>query len=260
MQNWTWKLLVMICLVLVGILLFPLGVIIPASFDNKSMLTFPPETWSLRWYETVLKDPEWRDAVTNSLLVASAATVITLCLFVPAGVALGLTEKPRWLISVFMSPFILPPLVLAMGMYGSLGDLRNTFWALPIAHSVFASPIVVLILRNVTRTISRSSVEAAAIHGAKPRKILSTIVLPEILPAVVASALLTFLLSFNEPIFSLYLSTPWNQTLPVRIWGSLRFDVSPAAAVVGTLSMIFSAAMLVVIIRFVARTLKRVQM
>jgi putative spermidine/putrescine transport system permease protein len=241
------------------LLIIPLAIIVPISVTDSNTLAFPPQSFSLRWYEIVLLHDEWNQAILNSVKVALTAMTFALLAFVPAGIAMGLSRKLHLLMPFFMSPLIIPPLILSIGLYFGLGTLRNSFLALPIAHAVFAAPIVVLLIRNSTKTISKAALDAAVIHGASMRQTIQSIILPSIMPAVLASAILAFLLSFNEPIFSMYLSTPWNQTLPVKIWGSLRFDVSPATAAVGTLSMLISALLLVLVINLVSRSFRRGQ-
>jgi len=234
-------------------ILAPMGVIVVLSFCGGDTLIFPPQDWSLRWYETVLTSDEWTGPILNSLRVATAATIISTIVYIPAGIVLGLRQRMQWLLVIFVLPFVVPPLVLAIGLYEGLGALRSTFWALPLSHAIFASPVVVLVLRNAAQTIEAEGIRAAQVHGATFFQAVRGIVIPRIAPSIAASALIPFLLSLNEPILSLYLSTPWNQTLPMKVWSSLRFNVSPATAAVGSISMLFSGLLLGVILGLISK-------
>lgn len=253
MKRWELRALKGVSVPILLAILAPMGVIVVLSFCGGDTLTFPPQNWSLRWYETVLTRSEWLGPIMNSLQVATTATIISAVVYIPAGIVLGLRQRLQWLLGVFVLPFVVPPLVLAIGLYGGLGTLRNTFWALPLSHAIFASPVVVLVLRNAAQTIEAEGLRAARVHGATFFQAVRGIVIPQIAPSMAASALIPFLLSLNEPILSLYLSTPWNQTLPVKVWSSLRFNVSPATAAVGTISMVFSGLLLAVIIRLISK-------
>ncbi|MEU8249280.1 ABC transporter permease [Nonomuraea sp. NPDC048916] len=229
-------------------LLLPTLVVIPLSFTEGSLLRWPPRGFSLRWYETLLADPAWRDATLKSLEVALwtalAATAIGTT------TALGLTRgrfRGRQLISsLSLSPIVVPTVITAIGTYFvfvRLGIVGTTA-GLVLAHTVLALPLVIVSVTNSLRSFDRNLELAALSLGAGPVSTFFRITLPLVAPGVAASALFAFITSWDEIVVALFVTDPVVRTLPVVIFNQLRSGVDPTVAAAATLLVLVTVTAL----------------
>ncbi len=107
--------------------------------------------------------------------------------------------------------------------------------AMTIAHVAFCIAYVTVIVRSRLRTLDPALEEAAEDLGATHRQSLRLIVLPQLRPAILTSAVLVFLLSFDDFVTSYFTIGVGTQPLPVRIYSMIRFGVSPEINALGTL-------------------------
>jgi len=243
---WTFAVVVILLVALPSLL------IIPLSFSSGQTLRFPQPGFSLRWYG-VFFDPhqEWMPATLDSLEVAigaaAAATLLgTLGAF---GLVRGRFRGRTALLAFFLSPLMVPVVVLAIGMFFVVLKSRiDAFGAAPAliaAHTVLGVPLVVL---NVAASLSRvdPDLEYAAIGlGASQWRAFRRITLPIILPGVIAGAFLAFVTSWDEVVIAIFLTNPYFRTLPVVMWGEVRYNLDPTIAVVATALIAVTTTMLV---------------
>ena len=140
----------------------------------------------------------------------------------------------KLLLSLMLTPIIVPNIITAIAMYYLAGKLRligNLVW-LGLCHSVVALPIVLLILLSALHAVDPNLERAALGLGSSRLRVFFRVVLPIALPGVMSAALFAFLASFDELLISLFLSGVHTQTLPVRIWNSLNLQVEPTVAAV----------------------------
>jgi ABC-type spermidine/putrescine transport system permease subunit II len=140
----------------------------------------------------------------------------------------------KLLLSLMLTPIIVPNIITAIAMYYLAGKLRligNLVW-LGLCHAVIALPIVLLILLSALQAVDQNLERAALGLGASRIRVFCRVVLPITLPGVMSAALFAFLASFDELLISLFLAGVRTQTLPVRIWNSLNLQVEPTIAAV----------------------------
>lgn len=113
-----------------------------------------------------------------------------------------------------------------------------------IAHTMLAVPYVVIILTATLRSVEVSQDQASAILGAGPMTTLRRVVLPAMIPGLAAAAFFSFLVSFDELLISLFLSTSQISTLPKEIWDGIRTEISPTIAAVATMLVLLTVIML----------------
>lgn len=223
---------------IVLLLVLPSLVVIPMSFSSGEILEFPPQGFSLRWYHAIAENEVWLEAARNSLLVALTVVVLATLIGGPAGIALGLW---RWrgrslLLGFALVPAVMPPMVLALGMYITYARLDLVgFWGLVAAHTVMALPFVVLTAMSSAQLVDPTLLTAAQSLGAPRWRVLVEIVLPLVRGGLVAGAIFAFITSWDEVVVSIYLTDPTFKTLPVVMWSQLRERVDPNVAVVATL-------------------------
>jgi putative spermidine/putrescine transport system permease protein len=235
--------------VLVGILLVaPTLVVIPMGFTSVRTFEFPPPGFSTRWFEEFFTDPEWMDSAILSLKVAAVVVVLATVLGTLAAFAL-VRGQGRWKIpanTFLLAPLIVPGVIIAIGIYAVFlkWQLTSTFRGFVLAHLVLALPLVIIPVTASLQTFDRRLEQAAASLGAGPFATFFQVTLPLIMPAILTGALFAFLTSFDEAIISLFLSGPFNRTLPVQLYQSVTSSLTPTIAAASTLIILLSTSLL----------------
>lgn len=225
-------------------LIMPSLIIIPMSFSDKDELMFPPAGISLYLYEKYLYDPDWIDVTIQSFRVAVGATALSLLLGVSAayGISRGRFPGKRAITILLLSPIFIPAIVVALGLYLYLGraHLTGTTVGLIAGHSVVTIPFVIVTALAGLRHVDRNLEIAAMVMGASRLQVVRKITLPLLRPTIVAGGLFAFLISFDEVVISYFISHVQRQTLPVKMYSSITWDISPVLAAVSTLLTVMS--------------------
>jgi putative spermidine/putrescine transport system permease protein len=234
-----------------GYLLLPIAVLVAASFTGTEFLAFPPRGLSLRWYAAFVSTPGWIESFRLSLAIAAAATLLTPLVGVPAALCLSRFTFPgqRLCASLFLSPLVLPQVVLGVGLlqYLTLIGLARTFWAILIGHVVLALPYMI---RSVMATLAGADPaleEAAADLGASPPVTFFTVTLPLIKPGVIAGGLFAFVISWTNVEVTMFFTTSLLNPLPVNIMNYIAYNVDPLVAAISASSVYVSLVFLVLI-------------
>ncbi|MHB2029090.1 MAG: ABC transporter permease [Acidimicrobiales bacterium] len=240
-------------------LVAPVIVVIPESFSSSSLLTFPPSAYSLQWYLTFFKDPFWMQALWLSvrlgLTVAVLATVLGL------GVAIALTRRRvrgrSAIRALVLSPLVVPLIVSSVAFFDIEVTLHltATFWGLVLAHTVIALPYAVIILESGLRTVDPNYEAAATSLGASQWYTIRRVLMPILIPTLLAALLFAFVTSWDEVIIALMLGGGFYQTLPVHMFEFLTTEITPVVAVVSTLliALLLVAAAFAGLIRWYLR-------
>jgi putative spermidine/putrescine transport system permease protein len=218
------------------VLMLPILIVIVLSFGDHNFIRFPPQAFSLRWFEAFFGDPRWQKALWSSLAIASIACVISTVLGFLAAYAFVRASLPfkKLLLSFMLMPIIIPHVITAAAMYFLSAPLKlvgNVYW-IGVCHSVVALPIVLLILLSSLQGVDVNLERAALSLGCSRVRVFTHVVIPLALPGIISAALFAFLASFDELIISLFLAGVRSETLPVRIWNSLHLQVEPVIAAV----------------------------
>jgi putative spermidine/putrescine transport system permease protein len=236
-------------------LLAPTLVIVPMSFTQARILSFPPQGFTLQWYQRMFTDPQWAAGIQHSAQVATLTAIIATVLGTLA--ALGLTRgrfPGRPLVNALaLSPLIVPVVVIAIGMFGLFVQWRisGSLVGLVLAHTALALPFVIVNVGTSLRTMDRNLEMAAANLGADPRRSFLHITLPLILPGVLAGAIFSFITSWDEVVVAIFMTSARFRTLPVEMWEQVRQVVDPTVAAVSTTLLVVTTTLLVVL--FVVR-------
>lgn len=229
-------------------MLAPVFVVIGLSFSSADFMQFPPRHLSLRWFTGFFGSSAWVGAAIRSFIVAFIATAIVTILGIATayGLERSTLGKRRWIYVLFLSPLVMPPTILAFGLYyvyarlGLIGSLP----ALGAAHVVIVLPLVLVTLCQGLRAIDPAVEFAADSLGAGPLYKFRRVTLPLLGTAIVSGGLLAFLTSFDELILSLFPTSPRSVTLPKRMWDSVRFEIDPTNAAAATLLIALSILIL----------------
>lgn len=234
------RLLMAVPLVVTGIFLYgPIATLIAMSFNNGGS-AFTWEGFGFRWYGELASDATLIEALQNSLIIATGATLIATLLGTLLAVGLARHTRSRLLEVAATAPAILPDLLLAIGLLsffvllGKWTPLRPGLLTVLLAHAAFGTAFVVAVVRTRLRGHDASQEEASRDLGAGSLTTFVHITLPAISPAVVAGALLTFTLSLDEFVIAFFTAGPTTQTLPIAIYSRVRTGITPEVNALAT--------------------------
>jgi putative spermidine/putrescine transport system permease protein len=234
-------------LVLFGLFLAaPPIVVIGVSLNTTRRMSFPPEEVSLHWYQVFFADPHWLQAFTTSLFIAAAAAMLSMIMALPLGYALWKFNSglSRALATLGLLPFMLPGVVIAVvylifwSWTGHGGKIEDTV----ISHAMFFLAVPLVTVNLGFRLIDRALIEAAETMGARDGDVFRSVVLPLLLPYIVSGLLFVFVLSLNDYLIA-YMVAGFNvETLPIKVFNSLRLGFEPTMCVGAALFMLVGAA------------------
>ncbi len=217
-------------------LLAPIVIVVILAFSGDGYLHFPPSSLSVQWFARFFGNLQWQRALLSSLIIGAIACLVSTTIGFFAAYAFLRAEfrGKKLLLSLMLTPIIVPSIITAIAMYylaGKLGLIGSYLW-LGLCHAVIAMPIVLLILLAALHAVDPNLERAALGLGSSRVRVFIRIVLPIAFPGVLSAALFAFLASFDELLISLFLAGVHTQTLPVRIWNSLNLQVEPTIAAV----------------------------
>jgi len=232
----------------------PIALLILFALNDSTVVGFPIKGFTFSWFQAVFDDPSLIDALYTSLRVAGITVLISVVIGTLAAVQLARAKgRIRNLSLVTISaPMLLPPVVLGIGIIIGLNAIgaQRGLWSIIMAHVILTLPVATLLVMVRLEGFDRSQEQAAMDLGAKPVMAFLRITLPQALPGIVAAAMISFALSMDEFIMT-FLVTGSDVTLPLYIFGSIRFEVSPALMALAAL-IIIASFLLIVIGAFVA--------
>ena len=236
------------CVLTLVFLCAPILIVVVVSFNASEFIEFPPRAWSLRWYQNYFSARQWVEPTLLSLRIAFVTMVLATVLGTAAAIGLtrGRFRGRRMLEFFFVSPMVMPTIVLAIGLYLLFARFKlvGQPLALYLAHTVVAAPLVIVIVSAALKTTDSAIELAARSLGAGYFRTLWHVTLPAILPSVVSGAAFAFLLSFDEVVLAIFLGGPATTTLPKRMWESVRYEIDPTLTAISTLLVIIPIVIL----------------
>ena len=243
--------LYIVAAIIMILLVTPTLIVIPMSFSDSQYLEFPPENWSLRWYQNYFGSAEWMRATSTSL----KAAFLTMIVATPAGVvaAYGLhTSQLAYVRAVFVlliTPMMVPVVLIAIGSFYVFVKLKLLYslTGLVLAHSILALPLVIIVTGSALKSYDMNQEMAARSLGAPRWRAFLTITLPQIRFAVVTAALLSFLTSFDEVVIAMFISGGDNPTLTRNMFNALRDQIDPTIAAISTIMIVVTSVLMILV-------------
>lgn len=226
--------------ILVGVFLIaPIIIIMITSFNDSPYMEFPPQHLSLRWYANFFGSPHWFEPALLSFRVAISTALSAAILGTMAAIGIGRGQFPlrRTLEMFFISPMVVPVVVMALGLYLLFSGIHvlGTPIALYLGDTVIATPLVIIIVLAAVRSADPAVELAARSLGAGYLGTLWHVTLPVIRPAILSGLAFAFLISFDEVIIAIFLGGPDATTLPKRMWETIRFEIDPTLTAISSL-------------------------
>jgi putative spermidine/putrescine transport system permease protein len=231
--------MVALALVTLAYIVLPIVVSLAMSFDARNYLgPFPPRQLSFHWYVRFFSNEHFIIGFRTSLLIATIATGISACVGVMAAVAISQYEfrGKALLSSFFLSPLMVPAVVLGFGLVMFLGLLGmfDGFLRLLAGHVLITVPYTIRATLAGLTGIRPSLREAAMTLGANERQVFWDITFPLAKTGIAAGCVFAFAASLDDVAVSVFLYDPDTYTLPIALISYMRanFDLSVAAAAV----------------------------
>jgi len=222
------------------ILVGPQIVIVLLAFNDSNFLSFPPSSYSIRWFNEYMHDGFWLGSTRLSFIVSVIAAMIATVLGTLGAFAVVRMRRKRLSVAVYMlglTPMVLPPVLYAVGLFFVFIQIgvAGTASGLIIAYAVLGIPYVVITSQAIVRDMDPLMERAASSMGADAWTRARTIILPLMIPAVVASFLLAFIHAFDDLVMAVFLGSAATVTLQMRMYEDIQFEISPKVAAVGVL-------------------------
>lgn len=233
-----------IYLALIYIFLYlPIAVVVFFSFNNSyvSML-WHGFTW--HWYSVLFHDGDLGAVALHSLWLGIAASTVATFFGLIASVALfryRFFGKQILQLLIFIM-IVLPDLVLGVALLILMSMIHFSlgFWSLLVAHITFCLPFTIVITSNQLRQLDKHILEAGRDLGASEWQLYRHVIVPLVLPGLVASWLLSFTMSIDDVIISYFVSGPSYEILPLRIYSMVRLGVSPEINALCTILLVIT--------------------
>jgi putative spermidine/putrescine transport system permease protein len=240
-ERWLDDCLQLINLIMIGtiicFLLTPIVITTIMAFDARPYLgPLPPPALSFRWFDQFFSDDYFLKGLKTSLQLAAISVSVSVCVGVATAFAVERVNfiGKEVLISLFLSPLLVPPVVTGFALLLFLSDLGliNGFARLVCGHIIITAPYTIRATLAGLAGIDRSLTEAALSLGANERRAFWDITFPLARTSIVSGAIFAFAVSMDDVAVSIMLTDARTITLPVALISSMRanFDLSIAAA------------------------------
>ena len=228
-------------------LYLPIGVLILFSF-NASRLSATWQGFTFQWYRALAADEALMASLQNSLLVASASTLIATVLGMSAAVSLERFQFRRQQVveGALLLPLVMPEVMMgvALMLFFVTIKLPLSLVTVTLGHAAFNLPVVMVMVRARLRKLDPGLEEAARDLGATPWQAFQRVTLPLLMPAMIGAALMAFTISFDDFIVTFFTAGPGSTTLPLRVYSMVKSGVSPVINALSAVLVLVSMALI----------------
>jgi len=234
----------------VAFIILPAVVVGISAFNDRAILSFPPQAWSTRWFARAFSYRDFSEGFRNGLIITAFASSIALV--VGAGFAFALdryTFRGKMALeAVLTSPLVIPHFTIGLGFLILAAQIHatRTFALVIVCHVVLVLPFVMRSVYVSLRNLDSRLELAAASLGARPGRALFTVTLPLLIPGLFSGWLFAAILSFNEFTASLFVTAQATQTLPVAMYNYVREYADPTLAALSVIYIVVTALLLTI--------------
>jgi spermidine/putrescine transport system permease protein len=224
-------------------LYIPILILIIYSFNNTKYST-NWQGFTFKWYNQLVTDGPLMEAFLNSLIIAGSSSVIATVLGTLAAFAfyryrfLGRKVMYSFIYVVMMSPDIVMGISLLM-FFITIG-LETGAFTLLLAHITFCLPFVVVTVYSRISGFDRNIIDVAKDLGASELQMFRHIMMPLLMPAIIAGWLLSFTLSLDDVVVSFFTTGPYFEILPLKIYSMVRLGIKPEINALSAVMFLFS--------------------
>ncbi len=227
-------------------LYLPLVIVVVYSF-NDSKLNAEWVGFTTKWYVMLLEDAAMLKAAGNSLMIGLVSSFFATIFGTLAGIAMH-RFKLRLLPFLVLTPIAIPELLTGVSLliFFVLINMTLGLVSIIIAHVAFSIGFVAIVVRARMQGMDDSLVEAARDLGASPWQAFRLITLPQILPGIIAGALMAFTLSIDDFVITFFVAGVGASTLPLQIYSMIKIAVTPEVNAISTLLMLLTLALIAI--------------
>lgn len=238
----------------VGYLIFlylPIFLLPVFAFNDSTIIAFPLDGFTTKWFAALTENETLHGAALNSLAIAVTSAVLATSMGLAAAMASTLYDWPgkTGMMGLIMLPLVLPEIIVAVALLVVIVQVLGlplAQWSVIAAHTLLCLPFCVAILSASFQNLDASLEEAAIDLGETRWSTFRLITLPLVMPGIISSLLISFTISLDEFIIAFFL-TGASPTLPVYIWGLLRFPGQiPVVMALGTILVAASILLLTI--------------
>jgi spermidine/putrescine transport system permease protein len=243
----------------------PLLVLIAFSFNDSKRST-AWKGFTLKWYERLWENDGLREALFNSLMIAAVVTVFSVILGALMAFMFWRFKFPwKGTLEGGMSlPIVVPEICMGVAVLMFFArinwptDLPYPLNLSPIviAHITFAFPFVAIVVRARLESFNRELEAAALDLGATPLQAFRDVIVPHMVPGLIAGGLLAFILSLDDFVITFFASGPGAVTFPVKIFSMVRFSVTPEVNAASTVVIVITVLATILALRLQANPSK----
>ena len=218
------------------------------AFNDGTIIAFPLNGFTTKWFDELWTIPALHQAVKNSLIIAISSAVFSTMLGIFAARAITRYDFPgkAAMSGLIMLPLVLPEVIVAVSLLVVLlaMGIPLAFWTVIFGHVLICTPYAVAILSSAFSSLDRSLEEAAIDLGETRMSTFRLVTLPLVAPGIVSSLLIGFTISLDEFIIAFFLAGN-EPTLPTYIFSQLRFHKQiPMIMALGTVLVALSIVLL----------------
>ncbi len=231
------------------------------AFNDGTVIAFPLRGFTWGWFAELGNIPALHEATLNSLIIACSVAILATCLGMFAARAATRYNFPLkgGIMGFIMLPLVLPEVIVAISLLVVLMQLglETSIFTIILGHTLLCMPFAIAILQGSFAGLDQSLEEAAVDLGETRAGAFRLVILPLVVPGIIASLLICFIISLDEFIIAFFLSGN-EPTLPVYLWGQLRFPARlPVVMALGTILVALSIVLLIVADGFRRRGLRK---
>jgi putative spermidine/putrescine transport system permease protein len=236
---------------IIAVLLVPIAAFVPMAFTRSTFLSFPPQGFSLQWFDQFVASPLWLGAMIRSFGIglATAAFTVVIAALAALGLARSRSRLAGAVFVLFLTPMVVPSIVIAIALFYLFAQISlvATDLGIIIGHTVIATPVVFVILLATFKGHDWRLDAAASTLGAGRVQTFWRVTLPLVKGGFAVGFVTGFLQSFEELTVALFVGGGLKTTLPRQMWDGILLQVNPiiaAASVVVLLVVILMFAIM----------------
>jgi len=199
--------------------------------------------FTLRWYvELFTREYSVWNSFKNSLIVAIVSSVIATFIGTVTAVELywkkTRVENTIWFLTYL--PFVVPDVIIGISLLLLFSMLRMQLglFTIILAHITFSIPYTMMIVYSRLQDFDKNIIEAAYDLGSTDFQVFYRVIIPNLVPGIVAAFLLAFTLSIDDFVITFFVAGPGSTTLPIQIYSMIRFGISPTVNAISTFMIV----------------------
>ena len=230
---------IVVTVLVMAFLYLPILLLVANSF-NPARFSSRWQGFSLVWYERLFRSPEIWAALKTTLIVAVSVTAVSVVLGTAAAFALhryGASRLQRIHYTLIYTPLVVPEILMGISLLMAFvaSGVPLGLFTIFLAHVTFSASYVAMTVLGRLQDFDFSVLEAARDLGASPWQSVRKVLIPMLMPGIVAGALLAFTLSVDDFVITFFVAGPGSTTLPLRIYSMIKFGAPPMINALSTL-------------------------